>query len=96
MRTSIAYFINTRDNAQADVLKSRLEEELKKYKDLNCDAKINQFRGGVVMSIAEVYQQLDKERIQAETEYQFKQRLFFGGLVVFGALLMITMFGKKN
>jgi hypothetical protein len=96
LRSSITYSINTRNNAHADELKGRLEEEIKKYKNLNCDEKINQYRGGVVMSIAEIYQQMDKERIQKDIEYQFKQRLFFGGLVVFGALLMITMFGKKN
>lgn len=96
LRSSISYSIATRDNEHADELKGRLEELMKKYKDLNCDAKISEFRGGVVMSIAEIYQQMDKERIEAESKYQLKQRLFFGAIVVFGALLMVTTFSKKN
>jgi hypothetical protein len=96
LRSTITYSIASRNFDHAETLKKRLEELMKKYKDLNCDAKISEFRGGVVMSIADIYQQMDKERIEAENKYQVKQRLFFGAIVVFGALLMVTTLGKKN
>jgi hypothetical protein len=96
LRSTISYSLVTRDVKHAKTNQLRLEEITKKYKDLNCDAKISEFRGDVVMSIADVYQQIDKERIEAESKYRFKQRLFFGGIVFFGALLMVTMFDKKN
>ena len=75
--SSITYSLNTRDVQHAEVLKGRLEEEVKKYNDLKCDTKISEYRGGVVMSIAEIFQKMDKERLEAENNYQFRQRLFF-------------------
>lgn len=96
LRSSITYAIATRDSKHAETLKKSLEELMKKYKDLNCDAKISEFRGGVLMSIADIFQQMDKERIEAENKYQVRQRLLFGAIVVFGALLMVTTLGKKS
>ena len=39
---------------------------------------------------------MDKQRIEEDSKYQAKQRIFFGALVVLGAVLMVTMFGKKE
>jgi hypothetical protein len=96
LRSTISYFLAIRDVKQAKILESKLDELMIKYKDLNCDAKISQYRGGVVMSISDVFQQMDKERIEEETKYKFRQKLFFGGIVIFGALLIVTTFSKKK
>jgi hypothetical protein len=93
--SSIAYSDSIRDYEHVKTLQSQLDEKNKEFSKLNCSAKISQFRGEEVQSIASIYQQMDKQRIQSDTSYQFKQRLFFGSVVLLGALLMVATFKKK-
>jgi hypothetical protein len=39
---------------------------------------------------------MDKKRIEEQSKYQAKQKIFFGFLVFCGAILIVTMFGKKK
>jgi len=39
---------------------------------------------------------MDKKRIEEDSKYKAKQKIFFGVLVFCGAILLVTMFGKKE
>jgi hypothetical protein len=69
---------------------------MKIFEDKKCGAKIGEFRADNIKSITDVYSGMDKQRIEEDSKYQAKQRIFFGALVVLGAVLMVTMFGKKE
>ena len=62
------------------------------------DAKIliSEFRAEVIGGITGSFSEMDKQRIEAESKYQAKQKIFFGAIILLGAVLIITMFGKKE
>lgn len=96
MRSTISYFYSVRDNETAKQRTAQLDALLKKFDDSKCGAKIGDFRADAIKSITDVYSGMDKKRIEEDSKYQAKQRIFFGALVVLGAVLMVTMFGKKE
>lgn len=95
-QSSINYFLVTRDTAQAAKLQAELDKFVSDFKSSNCEAKISQTRGEYAMSVSDTFKKMDKERIDAESKYQQKQRLFFGVIVFFGAVLIVTMFSKNK
>jgi hypothetical protein len=95
-RASIAYFNSIRDYETANQRTASLEQSKKNFEDKKCGAKIGDFRADAIKSITDVYGGMDKQRIEEDSKYQAKQRIFFGALVVLGAVLMVTMFGKKE
>ena len=95
-RASIAYANATRDYESANQRTASLEKSMKIFEDKKCGAKIGEFRADAIKSITDVYGGMDKQRIEEDSKYQAKQRIFFGALVVLGAVLIVTMFGKKE
>jgi len=95
-RSSISYFYSKSDNETAQRETANLEALKKEFEKSKCGDKIGEFRAEEVKSILGVYNEMDKKRIEEESKYQAKQRIFFGALVVFGAVLIVTMFGKKE
>ena len=95
-QNSIRYFLVTRDKAQADKMQKELDKFVSDFKSSNCESKISQTRGEYVMSVSDTFKKMDKERIEAESKYQQKQRIFFGSIVFLGALLLVTMFSKNK
>jgi hypothetical protein len=95
-QSSIQYARSTRDNKHADSLTKTLETMVKEFNDSKCGEKVGAYRAGVVRSISESFQALDKTRIEEQSKYQAKQKIFFGAIVLVGAVLIITMFGKKE
>jgi hypothetical protein len=96
MQSSIQYHRSTGDNKHADSLTKSLQTIVKEFDNKKCGEKVGGFRAGVVRSISETFQALDKARIEEESKYQAKQKIFFGAIVLVGAVLMITMFGKRE
>ena len=96
MRSTISYFYSIRDNEYAKIRTANLDALLKKFDDSKCGAKIAEFRADNIKSITDVYSGMDKQRIEEDSKYQAKQRIFFGALVFLGAVLIVTMFGKKE
>ena len=96
MQSTISYFYSVRDNETAIKRTADLEALNKKFKDSKCGDKIGEFRAESIKSITDVYSEMDKKRIEEDSKYQAKQRIFFGALVVLGAVLIVTMFGKKE
>jgi hypothetical protein len=95
-QSSIRYALVTRNTTEAAKLQAELDKFVSDFKSSNCEAKISQTRGEYTMSVSDEFKKLDKERIEAESKYQQKQRLFFGVIVFFGAVLMVTMFSKSK
>ena len=92
----ILYSRSIRDDKSAKIQTKQLEDKVKEFSDTKCGEKIGSFRAGVVSNISEGFQTLDKLRIEEESKYQAKQKIFFGGIVFLGAVLIITIFGKKK
>lgn len=95
MQSTIQYFRSVRDDETANLRTKKLEDMVKKFNDSKCGGKVGAYRAGVVRSISESFQALDKTRIEEQSKYQAKQKIFFGAIVLVGAVLIITMFGKK-
>lgn len=96
MRSTIIYLQTIRDDKTANQKKNDLERLIKEFDNSKCGSIIAQFKADSISSISDVYNKMDKERIEAETKYKQKQRIFFGGIILAGAVLMITIFSKKK
>lgn len=96
LRSSITYFLNTKDFEGAENLKAQLDSLNKQFDKSKCGDKVSAFRADVIDKITDAYSEMDKKRIEEESKYRAKQRIFYGGLVVLGAVLIVTMFGKKD
>jgi hypothetical protein len=95
-QSTIAYFRTVKDNKQANLIAKHLEDDVKKFNDSKCAEKVSGYRAGAILSISENFQALDKLRIEEESKYQLKQKIFFGAIVLMGAVLIITTFGKRE
>jgi len=95
-QSSISYYLAVRNTTQAAKLQAELDKFVLDFKSSNCEAKISQTRGEYTISASDKFKKMDEERIDAETKYQQKQRLFFGVIVFFGAVLIVTMFSKNK
>lgn len=76
--------------------KESLDQARKLYEDKGCVKIIEQYRQSELGKVAEQFSGLDKARIEEQSKYQTKQRIFFGGLVLIAGLVVITMFGKNK
>lgn len=76
--------------------KEVLDKAKKSFEDKGCLKIIEAYRQGELGKVAEKFSALDKARIEAESIYERNQRIFFGGLVLIGGIIIITMFGKKK
>jgi hypothetical protein len=92
----ITYYRKIKDTKKADLLVKQLEDDIKKFNDSKCAEKVNDYRTGTVLSIAENFKALDKLRIEDESKYQLKQKIFFGAVFFMGVVLIITTFGKRK
>lgn len=72
-----------------------LEQDKKEFQEKGCTKIIEQYRQKELKSVADKFGYLDKTRIEQESKYVRNQRVFFGGLVLLGGIVIITMFGKK-
>ena len=96
MRSTIVYFNNVRDTQSANSTKANLDKLVKEFEDTKCAGKISEFRAETIGGITGSFSEMDKARIEAESKYQAKQKIFFGAIILLGAVLIITMFGKKE
>jgi hypothetical protein len=63
----------------------------KNFTSLGCEKKIEESRQVVVGNVINKYSELDKQRIEADSKYQLKIRIFIGASVLLvGLALMIT------
>lgn len=76
--------------------KESLDKARKLYEDKGCVKIIEQYRQAELGKVAGKFSALDKARIEEESKYQTKQRIFFGGLVLIAGIVVITMFGKRK
>lgn len=96
IRLSVSSFYAVRNFETANERKSQLDKLTKKFEDTKCADKIGEFRTEIINGITNTYSELDKARIEAESKYKEKQKIFFGAIIFMGVLLMVTMFGKKE
>jgi hypothetical protein len=68
----------------------------KEFNDNNCTQIIEQYRQSELGDVVGKFSALDKARIEAESIYERNKRIFFGGLVLIGGIVIITMFSKKK
>jgi hypothetical protein len=73
-----------------------LEQDKKEFNEKGCTKIIEQYRQKELGKVASKFSGLDKARIEEESKYVKNQRIFFGGLVLLGGVVIITMFGKKK
>lgn len=89
---SIMYFENNLDKN----LPSYIANTQKKFADKGCVQKIEKYRQSQLGKVVDKFSILDKERIQSESIYERNQRIFFGGLVLIGGIVILTMFSKNK
>lgn len=92
IRSSIIYFQNIKDYNTANQEKTRLERMIREFDNSKCGSVIAQFKADNISRISDFYNTIDKQRIEEESKYQQKQRIFFGGIILAGAVLLITIF----
>jgi hypothetical protein len=68
----------------------------KDFNDNDCTKVIEQYRQQELSKVANKFSSLDKARIEEESKYVRNQRVFFGGLILLGGVVIITMFSKKK
>jgi hypothetical protein len=68
-----------------------LEEDTKKFNELGCPAKINEQKTGALQEKIKEYSAFDKERIEAESKYEERKKIFIGGSVILIALTLIIV-----
>ena len=78
------------------ILPTNIADSKKKFADKGCLQKIEKYRQSQLGKVVDKFSILDKERIQAESIYERNQRIFFGGLVLIGGIVILTMFSKNK
>ena len=76
-------------------LTTTLNEENKKFSDLGCAEKINQFKIGKVQDKTKETYAFDQERIEADSKFEAKKRIFIGGSVILIALGMLFIYKSE-
>jgi hypothetical protein len=74
----------------------KIPQARKLYENKGCVKVIEQYRQSELAKVTKKFSGLDKARIEEESKYQTKQRIFFGGLVLIAGVVIITMFGKRK
>jgi len=101
-----AYLTNLRESINAKAQQGNftfvegfskvLSEETQKFSDLGCQKKIEENRQVAVSKSIDKYSELDKERIEAESKYQQRVRIFIGASVLLIALTTIFLLKTKK
>jgi hypothetical protein len=91
--SALSYFNNKRDLYDTG---GAIAETRKDFNNKNCTKLIEQYRQQELGDVASKFSALDKARIEEESKYVRNQRVFFGGLVLIGGIVIITMFSKKK
>jgi hypothetical protein len=76
-------------------LTATLNEENKKFSELGCAEKINQFKIGKVQDKTKETNLFDQERIEADSKFEVKKRIFIGGSVILIALGMLLIYKSE-
>ena len=74
---------------------SSLNEQKQKFSDLGCAEKINQFKIGKVQDKLKESNLFDQERIDADSKFESKKRIFIGGSVILIALGMLFLYKSE-
>lgn len=82
-------------SAKAKQIGAQLADFRKEASLLNCVSKIEESRQQTVSSIISNYSEVDKTRIETETDKEVKIRTIFAGVVIVLSLAMIIKFSKK-
>jgi len=80
----------------ADKLTIALNKDKKDFIKYGCQAEVEASRQEVVAGIGAEYSAYDKARIQAESIYERNKRVFFGAVVLIGALALIMTFTNSK
>jgi hypothetical protein len=80
----------------ADKLTIALNDAKKDFITYGCQAEVEASRQEVVAGIGTEYSAYDKARIQAESIYERNKRVFFGAVVLIGALALIMTFTNSK
>lgn len=87
------------DNIKMDStekLKGVLEKAKEDFVTLKCASEVEASRQEVVSGIASGYSSYDKERIDAESKYESKKRIYLGAFIsIFALAMIITFKGSK-
>lgn len=86
---------NKKELASPESLKKRLAEYRAEFEKNDCSKKLTQLSQAQTSEVISKFTNLDKARITEDTNYQLKQRIFFGGLVLIAGLVILTTFNKK-
>jgi len=84
------------ENGKGYLRTEALAKLKKDFNDNDCIKVIEQYRQQELGDVASKFSGLDKARIEEESKYVRNQRIFFGGLVLLGGVVIITMFGKNK
>lgn len=79
-----------------DAMSKVVFEEKNKFSKLGCEKKIEQSRQVAVSDTINKYSKLDKERIESDSKYQVKVRVFIGASVFLIGLTIMIIFKRKN
>ena len=80
----------------ADTLNALRQQYKNEYLKSNCDKVFSDNALKQVSEVASKYQNIDNERIQAESIKTRNMRIFFGGLVLVSTIVIINMLSKKK
>lgn len=81
---------------QAQAVQVRIDAMSLEYKNLKCDSIINTSRGEYILAVTDIFNTLDKKRIQSSSIYERNKRVFFGGVVLILGLALIIDFSKSK
>jgi hypothetical protein len=76
--------------ATVDSLKKQLTQLKADYELNGCLIRVEQMKQDTVKEIATTYQELSKERIDTLSIYERNKRVFFGGIVILLALVLVS------
>jgi len=88
--------VNIYSNLPPDVLNALRQQNKDKYAKSNCDKVFSDYALKQVSEVASKYQNIDNERIKAESIKTRNRRIFFGGLVLVASFVIINMLSKKK
>jgi len=88
--------VNINTSLSADNLYALRQQYKDKYAKSNCDKVFSDYALTQVSEIASKYQNIDNERIEAESKRTRNKRIFFGGLVLVASFVIINMLSKKK
>jgi hypothetical protein len=90
---SNAVFISGQQNdmKSVELLSKDLQDSTKKFNDLGCPAKINEQKSVALQGKIKEYSSFDKERIEAESKYEARKKIFIGVSVILVAVALVVV-----